>query len=463
MRKVLIVGGGYAGFTAARALERLLGPDEAEVTLVDPLPYMTYQPFLPEVAAGSVEARHSVVPFRRHLRRTRLVAAKVTFLDHASRTATLTAADGTMACLRYDVVAVTAGAVTRTFPVPGLAAEAIGFKTIEEAVSVRDRLLANIELAATLPPGPDRDRLLTVVFVGGGFAGVEAFGELRSLATAVLRRVPGLSPQDARFHLVEATDRVLPEVDVRTSRWVVRHLASRGAEVHLGTQARSVRDGRVALSDGQELVTGLLVWTAGVVANPTVTRHTDLPLDDRGRILTRADLRVGTEDDAVPDAWAAGDDAAVPDVTGGGIGGTTVPNAQHAVRQGRLLARNITATLRGRAPRTYRHRDLGSVATLGYGSGVFRSGRLVVRGFPAWVVHRGYHVLAIPTRERTLRVLAGWALSAVLGRDTVGLRDLDRPQAAFREAARQAGAAVTASEGREAAREDAPTGARRTG
>ena len=435
MHRILVVGGGYAGFYTAWRLEKRLRRGEGEVTLVDPLPYMTYQPFLPEVAAGSIEARHSVVAFRRHLRRTRVVTARVTHLDHATRTATLAHPGGNLTTEQYDDVVVTAGAVTRTFPVPGVAAEAIGFKSIEEAVHLRDRLLAGLDRAAGLPAGRERRRLLTVVFVGGGFAGVEGFGELLSLATSVARRTPGLSVEELRFHLVEATDRILPEVSERTSRWVVRHLGGRHGEVHLGTQVVSAEGGHVVLSDGVELDTDLLVWTAGVVANPALTRHTDLPIDPRGRVLTRTDLRVGTEDAVVEGAWAAGDDAAVPDLTGGGIGGTTVPNAQHAVRQGKLLARNLTAVLRGRAPVPYRHRNLGAVATLGLGSGVFQSGPIVVKGLPAWVVHRGYHGLAIPTWERKVRVVAGWMTTLVLGRDTVGLRNLEDPRAGFVDAA----------------------------
>jgi NADH dehydrogenase len=432
MHRIAIVGGGYAGFYTAWRLEKHLRRGEAEVTLIDPRSYMTYQPFLPELAAGSVEARHVAISYRRHLERTRLVRARATYVDHARRTITLEDADGATSTLPYDTVVLTAGAVTRTFPIPGLARAAVGFKTVEEAVYVRDTLLGNLEKAAATPPGPARDRLLTVVFVGGGFAGIEAFGELRSMTTALLERYSELSMADTHFHLVEATGRILPEVSERTSAWVRHHLAARGADVHLHTQVESVTDGRVELSDGQVLETDLLVWTAGVVANPLVTRHTDLPLDERGRVLTRTDLRVGTPSHVVEGAWAAGDDAAVPDVTGGG---TTVPNAQHAVRQGKLLARNIVSVLRGGAPREYRHRNLGSVATLGLGHGVFQSGRIVVTGFPAWVMHRGYHVLAIPGWERKWRVAGDWWTNLLLGRDAVELHEVRSPRSPFLEAA----------------------------
>ena len=190
MPKILIVGGGYAGFYTAWKLEKHLRKGEAEVTIVDPLPYMTYQPFLPEVAAGSIEARHSVVALRRHLKRTKVVAAKVTGINHADKVATITPIVGDPYELEYDQIVVTAGAVSRTFPIPGIADNAIGLKTIEEAVAIRDRLMSNFDKASMLPPGPERDRLLTVVVIGGGFAGIEVFAELRSLASALVGRYP---------------------------------------------------------------------------------------------------------------------------------------------------------------------------------------------------------------------------------------------------------------------------------
>ncbi|SDT40335.1 NADH dehydrogenase [Friedmanniella luteola] len=431
MRRVVVVGGGYAGFYTAWHLGRRLRPGEAEVVVVDPRPYMTYQPFLPEVAAGSVEARHAAVSLRRHLRHATLVAGTVTRIDHADRQVTVALPDGTTQALGYDVLVVTAGAVTRRMPVPGIAEQAIGLKHVEEAVAVRDRLLVAFDQASVLPPGPARARLLTVVFVGGGFTGVEGFGELLSLATALLPSYPELSAADLHFHLVEASDRILPEVSDRPGAWVVRSLERRGAHVHLRTLVESAEDGHVVLSDGEDVEAGLIVWTAGNGANPVVAKHTDLPVDERGRVLVRADLRVGTAADPVPDAWAAGDDAAVPDLAARTPGALTVPNAQHAVRQGRLLARNIVATLRGREPADYVHHNLGVVATLGLGRGIFESGPVVVRGFPAWLMHRGYHVLAVPTWERKVRVLAVWLPALLFGRDIVSLLSVQHPRDAF--------------------------------
>jgi NADH:quinone reductase (non-electrogenic) len=430
--KILIVGGGYAGFYTALKLEQWLGRGEAEVTVVDPLPYMTYQPFLPEVAAGSIEPRHAVVSHRRHLRKTRIVTAKVTSVNHAAKTATITPAEGEPWDFVYDQIVVTAGSVSRTFPIPGVADEAIGMKNIEEAIEVRDRLLMNFDKASNLPAGPERDRLLTFVVVGGGFAGIEIFGELRSLASSLLPLYPTLTFDDTHFHLIEALGRIMPEVSHKTSLWVIKNLAERGAQIHLETQLVSAVGGRVELSSGQTFESDTIVWTAGVMANP-VLRNTDLPVDDRGRLRVGPDLRVIDDKGVVEGAWGAGDVSAVPDLSGGGVGGYCVPNAQHAVRQGKLMAKNIVATLRDESPTEYLHKNAGAVAGIGLYHGVFQSGGLAVKGLIAWFMHRGYHGLAIPMWERKVRVFANWILNFLLRRDTVSIEARMSPRAAFQE------------------------------
>ncbi|WP_292794951.1 NAD(P)/FAD-dependent oxidoreductase [Microbacterium sp. UBA6633] len=433
MPKILIVGGGYAGFYTAWKLEKHLRKGEADVTMVDPLPYMTYQPFLPEVAAGSIEARHSVVAHRRHLKRTHVLTAKVTNINHAQKVATITPPVGEPYEFAYDQIVVTAGAVSRTFPIQGIADNAIGLKTIEEAVAIRDKVMSNFDKAASLPAGPERDRLLTVVVVGGGFAGIEVFAELRSLASSLVSKYPQLSFEDTHFHLIEAMGRIMPEVSLKTSEWVLKDLAKRGANVHLDTQVTGAIDGNVELSTGEVIPTDVIVWTAGVMANPTVVRGGDLPVEERGRIQTRADLRVGTPEAFVEGAWAAGDVSAVPDLSGGGVGGFCVPNAQHAVRQAKLLAKNVVAVLRGESPKEYFHKNLGAVAGLGLYNGVFQSGKIALKGFIAWLAHRGYHGLAMPTWERKWRVLWGWWNNLWLGRDLVNLQTVQNPRYVFEE------------------------------
>ncbi|MEY4311092.1 MAG: hypothetical protein RLZ71_1018 [Actinomycetota bacterium] len=430
MPKILIVGGGYAGFYTALKLEKYLGKNEAEITLVDPLPYMTYQPFLPEVVAGSIEARHAVVSHRRHLRNTKVVLGKVTNVNHAKKNATIEVAGLKPYKETYDHIVVTAGAVSRTFPIPGVAEQAIGLKNIEEAVEVRNRMMSNFDKAANLPAGPDRDRLLTFVVVGGGFAGIEAFAEMRSLATYLLRYYPNISFDDVRFHLIEAMGRIMPEVSQKTSEWVIANLDKRGAKIHLNTQLQSAVKGKVELSTGESFESDVIVWTAGVMAHPYV-RNTDLPLDERGRITAKATLQVADGDDVVEGAWTAGDVSAVPDLSGFGVGGFCVPNAQHAVRQGKLLAKNLVAAIRGEGIKEYFHKPLGAVAGLGIGVGVFQYKKLAVKGLLAWFMHRGYHGLAIPMWERKIRVFSGWIWNFLLRRDIVSISATKSPRLQF--------------------------------
>ncbi|WP_202869120.1 NAD(P)/FAD-dependent oxidoreductase [Kribbella antibiotica] len=244
-----------------------------------------------------------------------------------------------------------------------------------------------------------------------------------------LKSYPGLSREDLSLHLVEATARILPEVSDGPRAWVRRLFEGRGGHLHLETTVVSATDGHVVLSDGSEFDTDLIIWSAGNAATRLVRGHTDLPVTTRGLIQTRPDLRVGTDDEIVPDAWAAGDDAAIPDLAV--PGSLTVPNAQNAVRQGKLLAKNLLANLRGREPKEYRHSSLGAVATLGLGTGIFQFRRIVVRGPLAWLMHRGYHVLAVPTWDRKVRVLAIWLAAAFYGRDIVSLASVQQPRAAF--------------------------------
>jgi NADH dehydrogenase len=325
---------------------------------------------------------------------------------------------------------VTAGAVSRTFPIPGVADNAIGLKTIEEAVEIRNRIMTNLDKAANLPAGAARDRLLTFVVVGGGFAGIETFAEMRSLVSYLLRYYPNIAFEETHFHLIEAMGRIMPEVSLETSQWVIANLDQRGAKIHLNTQLQSAVNGKIELSTGESFESDVIVWTAGVMAHPFV-RNTDLPLDERGRITAKATLQVVEGEKVIADAWTAGDVSAVPDLTGGGVGGFCVPNAQHAVRQAKLLAKNIVASLRGEGIKEYYHVNLGAVAGLGIGVGVFQFRKLAIKGVIAWFMHRGYHGLAMPMWERKIRVFSGWIWNFLLRRDIVAISATKDPRLAF--------------------------------
>jgi NADH dehydrogenase len=425
---VLIVGGGYVGLYTALRLQKKLSRGRAEVVLVDPQPHMTYQPFLPEAAAGSVEPRHVVVPLRRTLPHCRVITGAVTSVEHAQRRAHIAPVEGEPFELSYDVLVMAAGSVARTLPIPGLAEHGIGFKTVGEAIYLRNHVLARLDAASSTDDPEVRRKALTFVFVGGGYAGIEAFAELEDMARyAVGHYYPRLSPADMRWVLVEATGRILPEVDLDMAAWTVKQLTARGMDVRLNTRLESVGDdGTVRLSDGEEFTSDTLVWTAGQKPNPMVS-GTDLPLDERGRIVCEATLQVK----GVENAWAAGDIAAVPDLTKDDPHATTAPNAQHAVRQAKRLADNIVAVLSGGTPEPYRHAYAGSVASLGLHKGVAQVYGVKLKGWPAWFMHRSYHVSRVPTFNRKARVVADWTLATLFRREVIALGQLQDPRREF--------------------------------
>ncbi|WP_189314661.1 NAD(P)/FAD-dependent oxidoreductase [Streptomyces brasiliensis] len=437
--RILVVGGGYVGmYTALRLQQKLkheLKRGAVDITVVTPDPYMTYQPFLPEAAAGSISPRHVVVPLRRVLDRCHIVVGEVTSIDHTKRSATLT----TLATeeegsgwdhISYDELVLAPGSISRTLPIPGLAEYGIGFKTVEEAIGLRNHVIEQMDIASSTRDPAIRDAALTFVFVGGGYAGVEALGELEDMARYATRYYHNVQPEDMRWVLVEASDRILPEVGAEMGRYTVTELRRRNIQVLLGTRLESCA-GRVAvLSDGQRLPTRTLVWTAGVKPHPLLA-STDLPLTERGRLACTAQLTV----DGAEHAWAAGDAAAVPDVTAAELGSLTAPNAQHAVRQAQVLGDNIVHSLRGEPLETYAHSYVGSVASLGLHKGVAQVYGRRLKGYPAWFMHRVYHLSRVPTFNRKARVLAEWTLSGLFKREIVSLGSLEHPRAEFELAA----------------------------
>ncbi|MFV2119949.1 NAD(P)/FAD-dependent oxidoreductase [Streptomyces sp. Act-28] len=437
--RVLVVGGGYVGMYTALHLQRRLRAEtrsgEVEIIVVSPDPYMTYQPFLPEAAAGNISPRHVVVPLRRVLDRCRVVIGEVTSLDHAGRTAlvetlaTEEEAAGPLE-LTYDELVLAPGSVSRTLPVPGLADHGIGFKTVEEAIGLRNHVIEQMDIASATRDPAIRDAALTFVFVGGGYAGVEALGELEDMARYTARYYHNIRPEDLKWVLVEASDRILPEVGEEMGRYTVRELRARNIDVRLETRLESCADRVAVLSDGSRFPTRTVVWTAGVRPAPVLTA-TDLPLDPRGRLRCTPHLTVA----GVEHAWAAGDAAAVPDVTASEPGRECAPNAQHAVRQAKVLADNLVASLRGRPLRQYAHRYAGSVASLGLHKGVAHVYGRKLKGYPAWFMHRAYHLSRVPTFNRKARVLAEWTLAGLFKREIVSLGSLEHPRAEFELAA----------------------------
>ncbi|WP_344403451.1 NAD(P)/FAD-dependent oxidoreductase [Streptomyces longisporus] len=437
--RILVVGGGYVGmYTALRLqqkLKRELRRGEAEITVVTPDPYMTYQPFLPEAAAGAISPRHVVVPLRRVLDQCHVVVGEVQSIDHAKRTATLT----TLATeeegagpehMTYDELVLAPGSISRTLPIPGLADHGIGFKSVEEAIGLRNHVIEQMDIASSTRDPAIRDAALTFVFVGGGFAGVEALGELEDMARYAARYYHNVRPEDMKWILVEASDRILPEVGEEMGRYTVTELRRRNIDVRLRTRLESCADRVAVLSDGARFPTRTVVWTAGVKPSPLLAA-TDLPRTERGRLKCTPQLTI----DGATHAWAAGDAAAVPDVTAAEPGTETAPNAQHAVRQAKLLGDNIAHSLRGEPLETYSHKYVGSVASLGLHKGVAHVYGRKLKGYPAWFMHRVYHLSRVPTFNRKARVLAEWTLSGLFKREIVSLGSLEHPRAEFELAA----------------------------
>ncbi|MEW1658224.1 NAD(P)/FAD-dependent oxidoreductase [Streptomyces sp. NPDC093707] len=443
--RILVVGGGYVGMYTALRLQRTLKQElrqgTVEIVVVDPEPYMTYQPFLPEAAAGSISPRHVVVPLRQVLPHCTVVIGEVTAVRHDERKATI----ATLAAeesgedhlaIGYDELVLAPGSVSRTLPIPGLADVGIGFKTVEEAIGLRNHVLGQLDIASSTRDPEVRDAALTFVFVGGGYAGVEALAELEDMARYAVRYYHNVRSEDMKWILVEATDRILPEVGAAMGRYTVRELRARNIDVRLETRLDSCEQRLVRLSDGSRFPARTVVWTAGVKPHPLVAA-TGLPLTDHGRLKCTAALQV----DGAEHAWAAGDAAGVPDLTAP-LPPTPdtprtlcAPNAQHAVRQTKVLAENLTATLRGGRIRNYRHRYVGSVASLGLHKGVAHVYGRKLKGYPAWFMHRAYHLSRVPTVNRKAKILAEWTLAGLFKREIVSLGSLENPRAEFELAA----------------------------
>jgi NADH dehydrogenase len=413
--RIVVVGGGFAGFYALRYLQRRLPRDRAELVLVSPDDYFLYSPLLPEVATGVVEARHIAVSLRRKLRRVRLVLGRVRDVDLAARTVTVQRG-GTTQELAWDHLVLTPGSITRQFEIPGVPERARGLKTLVEAVYLRDHLLEQLDLADAQPDTASgraaRAEMLTVVAVGAGYTGTEFVAQAHRWLTRIESRWDRTRAGDVQWVLVDVAPAVLPELGPELGAHALRVLRGRGVDVRLSTSVASADDGGVELTDGTRIRTRTLLWGAGVVASPLIA-GLGLPTR-RGRLVTGTDLSVP----GAPGVWAAGDAAAVPDLAADpGADGElpdTQPTAQHAQRQGTAVGRNVAAALGYGTPRRYRHRDLGLVADLGGLDAVARPLGVRLTGPVAKVVTRGYHLLVLPATANRVRVAADWLFQSLL-------------------------------------------------
>jgi len=415
---VVIAGGGFAGAYAARQLERCLPRQSARLMLVNDVNFLLYTPFLPEAAAGTLEPRHCVTPLRDFLRRTNLRLGAVTAHDPAARTVELTDHDGESEEIHYDQLVIALGSVSRLLPVPGLE-RAIGFKSLADAIWLRNHLVETLEAANATDHPERRQEYLTYVFVGGGYAGVEALAELQDFAVDAIDRYPRARLQGMNWVLVEAEDRILPETDADLAAYALDEIRGRGINVRLGTRLDEVGDGSVRLSTGETLGTRMVVWTTGVAPHPSL-RRLSVPLGDHGRVFVDEYMKV----EGMDSVWAVGDCAAVPDPDGG----VTPLTAQHATRQGKAVGHNVAAALGIGRARPFRYRTLGAFVNLGRHKAVAKVGPFKVRGFPAWWLTRSYHVTQIPGTARKLRAVADWTVGLPFSRDTAEVGSIGHPR-----------------------------------
>jgi NADH dehydrogenase len=429
---VVISGGGFGGLNAARALERAMPRQSARITLVNDVNFLLYTPFLPEAAAGMLEPRHVVTPLRDVLDQTHLRLGVVVARDPARRTVTLLDPEGAERELRYDRLIVAHGSVSRVLPIPGLAEHAIGFKSLADAIWLRNHVIECMEGADACEDPDVRQELLTFMFVGGGYAGLEALAELQDFAAEAIEAYPRARLHGMRWILVEAMDRVLPEIDAKLAEYALRQLRGRGIDIRLGTTLEEVTAASARISTGEVIGTRTVVWTAGVVPHPS-SRNLGLPVDERGRIVVDDHLRVKGTDDV----WALGDAAAVPDPANPSR--PCPPTSQHAIRQGRTAGRNVAASLGAGEPRPFTYKTLGAFVNLGRYKAVARVGPLTFRGFPAWWLARTYHVSQIPGTARKVRAVMDWTIGLPFKRDIAEVGSIGHPRPLRADAYERAG------------------------
>ncbi len=417
---VLVVGGGFGGAFFARELERLMGGRPPRVLLVAPENFLLFSPLLPEAASGTIEPRHAVIPLRELLATTELLIGTVERLDLDSRRALGRDLNGDEHEIEYDRLVLAPGSVPATVPVPGLREHAVGFKTLADAIWLRNRVLRQLDAADAADDLAERRRLLTFTFIGGGYAGVEALAELESLVRDAVRRYPRITAADCRWVLVEAGTSLLPGLDPDLATFTERTLGRRGVEVMTETRLASCTGGVVVLTGDpvRPFPSGTIVWTAGQRPHP-ILGEWGLPLDEGGSVPVDRYLQVR----GLEGVYVVGDAATVPDPEGG-----IAPNtAQHALRQARTAARNVAAGFGVGEQVPFSYRTRGLAVTLGKWQGTAQVRRTTFTGPLAWWMGRSYHLLMMPGLGRKLRVVSDWTIALLFPRDVSQLGQLGSP------------------------------------
>ncbi len=414
MTSVVIVGSGFTGFQCARRLTRTLRRNGAavDVSIISPVDYMLYTPLLPDVAGGVVDARFVTIPLANALPGVRALRGRVDDVDLDGHELAFTDPEGRRHEVTWDRLVLAPGSVTRLLDVPGLATHARGLKSTAEALYLRDHVLEQLELA-NIDDDPRRAAARrTVVVVGASYSGTELVAQLRALADAAAEQMD-FDPASVTFVLMDLAEQVMPEVGEKLGAAAMGVLRDRGIDVRLGLTLKKVHADHVILSDDSRVDTHTVAWVTGVTGAPLIEK---LGLDtERGRLKVQADLQVPGH----PDVFAAGDAAAVPDLTQPGK--ITPPTAQHATRQGNALARNVAASLGYGTKKPYRHRNMGLVVDLGPHHAVANPLNVQLSGFPAKVVTRAYHVYAIPRLVNRWAVSLAYLTDALFDRSVVSI------------------------------------------
>jgi NADH:ubiquinone reductase (H+-translocating) len=421
---VVIAGGGFGGLYAARTLEGVLPRHSARITLVNDVNFMLYTPLLPGAAAGTLEPRHVVVPLREELEYTDLQLGRVTGATPERNRIQVELIEGRTTDIHYDQLIVALGSVSRTLPIPGLAEHAIGFKTLSEAIALRNRVLLTLEIAEALDDPKEREQYLTYVFVGAGYAGLEGLAELQDFAADIIDLYPRCRTQGMRWILVEKGERTMPEIKAPLAAFAERELRGRGIEIRTSSTIDRVtdRDVEITMADGtrQLVPCRTVAWTAGVKPHPVVERL-GLPIGRAGRIAVDEYMQV----DGFDNVWAIGDAAGVPDPARKGE--LCPPTCQHSLRQGRAVARNVAAALGTGRKKKFTYKTLGVFVDMGRQKAVAQTLFLRWRGFPAWWLARTYHLWMMPGVKRKWRLVADWTVGLLFSRDAAELSQLGHP------------------------------------
>ncbi|MGA5895721.1 NAD(P)/FAD-dependent oxidoreductase [Streptomyces venetus] len=411
--RILVVGAGFAGVECVRRLERKLSPDEADVTLVTPFAYQLYLPLLPQVASGVLTPQSIAVSLRRSKKyRTRIIPGGAIGVDLKSKVCVIRTITDQIVDEPYDYIVLAPGSITRTFDIPGLTDHAFGMKTLAEAAYVRDHVISQLDLADASQDPDERASRLQFVVVGGGYAGTETAACLQRLTHAAVKRYPRLDPGLIKWHLIDIAPKLMPELGEKLGSSAQEILRRRGIEISLGVSIAKAGPEEVTFTDGRVIPTRTLIWTAGVVASPLIATLGAETV--KGRLAVAPEMNLPGGDGV----FALGDSAAVPDLAKGD-GAMCPPTAQHAQRQGRHVADNVIASLRGGPLKPYVHKDLGLVVDLGGTDAVSKPLGIELRGLPAQAVARGYHWSALRTNVAKTRVMTNWLLNAVAGDDFV--------------------------------------------